>query len=394
MIVTGQQPAVGGGPLYSLVKVAHAVALGRARGEEVLFWCASEDHDLGEAGHADVILRDGTIRRFTADLGPGKASLRFRSAELWWSGLVAHLRTHLGAGLGEDFLLRQAPQEGEGMGRWQARLLAALFPGLQVAEAFELRPRWAVAMQRALDAWPAAELAELRARLLAEGAADSFGPLDEAPLFLDLPTGRQPLTTAEVRGLALADLSPGAALRPILQQAALPCTTYVGGPGELAYHRFITPLYAALGVARPELLPRVSLTLLPGWLDRALATYGVTEPVLPLTAGTAHLAADPRLAELDAVIDGLRADPQLAGSVRRLEGERKHLARRLQRQAERRAGRLSVGVINSYLLPRNHRQERTMCLCQALWEHGPGLAGVLVAAAAQRQPGEHAFVRV
>jgi hypothetical protein len=52
LVVTGQQPAVGGGPLYTLVKVAHAVSLARALGAAAggvapLFWCASEDHDLG-----------------------------------------------------------------------------------------------------------------------------------------------------------------------------------------------------------------------------------------------------------------------------------------------------------------------------------------------------------
>jgi hypothetical protein len=393
VIVTGQQPAVGGGPLYTLVKVAHAMALGRARGEEVLFWCASEDHDLGEAGHADVLRRDGSIQRFTADLGPGRASLRFRAADAWWSGLLAHLRTHLGPGPGEGFLLSTAPQPGEGMGRWQARLLAALFPGLKVAEAHELRPRWGEAMQRALDAWPVAALAELRAELLAGGAADAFGALDEAPLFHDVASGRRAVTSAEARALPLVELSPGAALRPILQQAALSCTTYVGGPGELAYHRFLTPLYGALGVTRPELVPRVSLTLVPSWLGRGVTV--ADDAVLPL-AETSVPAETPdvRLAALDAAIVGLSADSQLAGSLRRLAGERAHLARRLQRLAQRRAGRLSLGVANAYLLPRGQRQERTLSLCQALWEHGPGIAGVLQAAAAQRQPGQHAFIRL
>ena len=34
VVVTGQQPAVGGGPLYSLVKLAHAVALAQRLSEE------------------------------------------------------------------------------------------------------------------------------------------------------------------------------------------------------------------------------------------------------------------------------------------------------------------------------------------------------------------------
>ena len=129
MIVTGQQPAVGGGPLYTLVKVAHAVALGRARQEPVLFWCASEDHDLGEAGHADFVRRDGRISRLNVDLGGGRAALRHRAAATWWTVVRPALAAELGPGLGSDFLDAQAPRGDEGMGAWLCRLLGVLFPG-------------------------------------------------------------------------------------------------------------------------------------------------------------------------------------------------------------------------------------------------------------------------
>src|SRR5690242_9494701 len=73
-VIVGQQPAVGDGPLYTLVKAAHAVAVAallqeRGQPAEALFWCASEDHDLGEAGHADLVLRDGRIERVAHGLG-------------------------------------------------------------------------------------------------------------------------------------------------------------------------------------------------------------------------------------------------------------------------------------------------------------------------------------
>ncbi|MBA3686041.1 MAG: bacillithiol biosynthesis BshC, partial [Planctomycetes bacterium] len=79
LVATGQQPAVGGGPLYALVKAAHAVALAErlSRADRPvlpLFWCASEDHDLGECGHVDLIRRDGAVQRLAPDLGSGTAS--------------------------------------------------------------------------------------------------------------------------------------------------------------------------------------------------------------------------------------------------------------------------------------------------------------------------------
>lgn len=398
MIVTGQQPAVGGGPLYTLIKIAHAVALAKQRGEPALFWCASEDHDLGEAGHADIVLRDGTIRRFTADLGGGRHSLAFRPAHPWWEPLVSWLHTQLGPGAGAAFLQAQAPQGEEGMGAWQCRLMRSLFPTLEAVEAHTLRARWAPALALALTQWPVAALAELRTRLLAAGAADAFGPLDEPPLFQDLATGRTAVdrpTAARLLAAGGLDLSPGAALRPLLQQAALPCSAYVGGPGELAYHRFITPGYAALRVTPPELIPRCSLTIVPRWCAQALHHLGTTPEQLSAWHAP-QVAVDQRwtalVAALDAAIAGLTGEPGLSGSLRRLENERTHLVRRLARRAYQHQHLPAVGSLRAYLSPRGGRQERTMSLVQALWEHGPGLARVLVDAAAATSPGQHRYV--
>ena len=397
MIVTGQQPAVGGGPLYTLIKAAHCVALAKQRGEPALFWCASEDHDLGEAGHADIILHDGTIRRFTSDLGGGRHSLAFRPARIWWEPLMSWLQLQLGPGPGVAFLQAQAPHGDEGMGAWQCRLMRSLFPTLEAVEAHSLRGRWSTALELALTQWPVAALAELRTRLLAEGASDAFGPLDDPPVFHDLPTGRSALdrvTAARLLAAGGLDLSPGAALRPLLQQAALPCSAYVGGPGELAYHRFIMPGYAALRVIPPELIPRCSLTVVPRWCARALTQLGTTpEQLADRQAPSGSPGpADQRLVALDAAIAGLAAEPALAGSLRRLGQERSHLARRLARLERKQHGLPAVGSLRAYLAPRGGRQERTMSLFQALWEQGPGLASVLETAAARTAPGQHGYV--
>ena len=395
MILTGQQPAVGGGPLYTLVKVAHAVAIARQRGVPALFWCASEDHDLGEAGHADLIERDGTIRRCVVDLGSGRASLRFRPVALWWDVLWDFSHQHLGPGLGADFLRAHAPLGNEGMGAWLCRLLRDLFPGLEAVEGHTFRPRWETALTRAFDQWPVAELAALRASLLAQGADDAFGELVQAPIFADEPSGRIALSITQARQrLAhgdLAVLSPGAALRPILQQAAVACTAYVGGPGELAYHRFIMPLYAALGVTQPALIPRCSLTVVPSWCARACAALGGS-PVHPASlVDVVPPDETGSLALFDALLLRLRNLPAYAGSLRRLEGERRHLARRLARLT-RSQGQPSAGALRAYMSPRGGRQERTMSLFQGIWEHGPGLAPRLIEAAAACAPGEHRIV--
>ncbi len=405
-IVTGQQPAVGGGPLYSLVKTAHAIAIARALGATAapVFWCASEDHDLGEAGHADVIARDGTIHRYSSGLGSGRASLRFRPARSWWDGLISHCRTHLGDGLGHPWLEACCPQSDEGMGAWTCRLLRALFArhGLLCIEGHQLRPLWREHLRRALDSWPAAALASLRHNLLNGGIIDAFGELAVAPLFTDRADGRQAVTGDEVRAMFAHtpdDLSPGAALRPILQQAALPTLAYVGGPGELAYHRFITPLYEALAVPWPHLIPRCSLTLMPGWVSRGLERWQVSADEAAGPAPSLPAPSVALVASLDAALDTIARQELPATQERRrqagltrLRRERDRLAASLERGDRHAAERPAWGALQGFLHPRGARQERTLSLFQAVWQFGPGIADRLVEAAASTAAGVHGWV--
>lgn len=405
-IVTGQQPAVGGGPLYSLVKTAHAIAVARALGSTAapVFWCASEDHDLGEAGHADLIARDGSIQRFSSSLGGGRSSLRFRPASLWWDGLLSHCRAHLGDGLGHAWLEAQHPQADEGMGAWTCRLLRTLFArhGLLCIEGHALRPLWRDRIRTALDAWPAAALAHQRQQVLATGADDAFGELAVAPLFTDRVDGRLPVVGNEARAVYAEspdDLSPGAALRPILQQAALPAIAYVGGPGELAYHRFITPLYSVLGVPPPQLIPRCSLTLLPAWVARGLTRWQVTPDQAAGPAPSLPTPSSSVLTPLDAALENLARQPlpptqerRRQAGLTRLRRERDRLAASLERGDRQANERPAWGSLQGFLHPRRGRQERTLSLFQAVWQFGPGIADQLVEAAAGLGAGVHGWV--
>jgi hypothetical protein len=413
LVVTGQQPAVGGGPLYTLVKVAHAVSLARSLGGvrggvAPLFWCASEDHDLGEAGHADIIARSGDLHRLQVDLGPGRSALRHRPASLWFAPLMAHCRQHLVGGAGEAFLAGQQPFAGEGMGAWLCRLLTTLFARhqLRCVEGHRLRPLWPRALARALTAWPAEALHERRRVLLSSGSPDPFGELSQPPLFADRPEGRSALTVAEAAGLLEREsevLSPGAALRPVLQQIALPAAIYLAGPGELRYHAFIAPLYAALLAPRPRIVARASLTLVPRWVARGLERWGqapeacaLPPPVRPMADSLrpALTAVDDALAAAEAQATSLGDElrRRMATSIARLRRERARLERSLARGEAQLRSIPPWGALCGYLRPRQQLQERGMSLFQALWEHGPGLADALVEATASCAAGEHRYL--
>ncbi len=408
-VVCGQQPAVGGGPLYSLVKAAHAVALAEAvtasgRPCVPIFWCASEDHDLGEAGHADLIAQNGDLHRHAADLGAGRASLRFRPARAWWDGFQPRLAEVAGPGLGSAAWNACEPQADEGMGAWTCRVLTRLLPGLVAVEGHRLRPLWRESARRALARWPEQALAAIARDLEQHGCAPAFPDLGRPPVFADRRDGRVAIDSATALRLLDDDptaFSPGAALRPVLQQAALPAVAFIAGPGEVAYHAQLGPIYAAAEVPRPQLVPRISATLLPAWIARAADRWGLDParpaslpPTLPAPLATELAALDGALAALAAAPLAGDAARRRASGLARLGREAQRLRASLARGERRHAGLLPPGAVQAWLRPRGSGQDRTLCLAQALVLGGPGLAGLLVGSARSTAAGDSAIIRL
>ncbi len=232
-----------------------------------------------------------------------------------------------------------------------------------------------------------------------DGWQDAFGELAQAPVFDDGPIARTRLDPEAALALARSAperLSPGAALRPILQQAAFPAVAYVGGPAEISYHRVIQPVYAALGATPPTLVPRMQVTVLHERAAAACAAWGVdpamvspdtAQPELP---GEPGAGLDGAVRALDSAIRALeaQADAALAGRIGALLRARASLARGIARQRRHRDGLPPFSLVRDTLYPRGKPQERVLSLAQALWRQGPGLAAELVERARGIVPGE------
>jgi len=403
-VVCGQQPSYGIGPSLVLAKIAHALDLA-ARLEDAgtpavaVFWCASEDHDLGEADHADLVDRRGRIDRRHREFHRGGPALRHHAAAPGWLDLRGALRRHCGPGPGGDFLDRLAPTDGEALGAWTCRVLHAAFAGtaLVCVEGHDLRPLWREHLRRAVGDWPREDLAARRAEVLAAGVDDAFGDLSEPPLFLDRTDVRRPLAGGEIADALAAhpdECSPGAALRPVLQQRALPAVAYCGGPGEWGYHAFLGPCYRVCGLIQPRFVPRPTITVVPPWLRRACEGWNLPvatlldaeppaiDPEEEESPGERDLAA--RIAEFAAE----HRDDDLRGPAYHLAKAWAGVERARARQFRRAAGLHSPGEMHAVLRPRGRPQERTLSAVQLLHEHGPGITDEMVASIPSHPPPE------
>ncbi len=281
-VVTGQQPHLLTGPFYTVWKLLGAIALAQ-RLEEIhgrrvvpVYWCGSDDSDFAEVGSAWL---------FDPERGPWRLRI---PAAAWRPGMpvgdigsaeVARLEEAALAGLrgpGLDWFREAATGIGEcDLGDRAAAWVLRMFreSGLVVVDA---RDDLLVAAARPLlerYAGVRAEAAGLvnqrvEARMN-EGWIPALDPSAvESGIFGRRDGLRVKLSSAEIdsgeaRG---SSWSPSVLLRPLVQDALLAPIAAVLGPGELAYHAVIAPLYDLLGVEAARPVPRPHLTLIGrGW---------------------------------------------------------------------------------------------------------------------------------
>jgi len=305
VVVTGQQAGLFGGPLFVLLKAVATVEVARRLQERrqrpvvPVFWVASDDHDFAEVRSISVLDTGFTLRtlRYTPrhePIGQPASAIELDDTIV---GVVEELGRSLAAGIGRDEVMEAVAacyRPGETLAGAFGRLVARLLPELVVLDPAdpELKALAVPVLARELrESSPLSRLAIEAGRRLLEAGYHQQVPVRPGflHLFVVAEGQRRALAlsngTVEVRGTrerlsldqALARLeskpeawSPGALLRPLVQDWLLPTAAYVGGPAEVAYHAQIAAAYAHFGVPRPVILPRPSLTLLEPQQARTL----------------------------------------------------------------------------------------------------------------------------
>jgi bacillithiol synthase len=372
-----------------------------------MFWLASEDHDLQEINHAFYQQSDGEVGRVAfgweeegrpvADM-PLHLEIR-RAWDAYWEAMRGHPHR-------DTAMAATAPRDDESYARWQARVWSSLFAslGLVVVEPRVVRPLGAGLMAAMASAEDEIGLGlrDVAARLQAAGYQPALDPVAYGRLFtLDGTTGRR-VRVAD--GPAVADdverhsqrYSTDAALRPVLADAILPVLANVLGPGELAYHAMLGPVYEALDVPQPVAFPRKSYTLVTTEEANRLAAYGTSPRSILQQAQEPSDAADGLASrehrrlfrtaqhQIDEAYAPLKdyvmaQDPNLAKTWESTLGSAKRALEKLEERALKAAlsrQGLSKGdyrALRNRLLPRDRPQERVYPLAWHLARHGPCL---------------------
>lgn len=416
VVVTGQQPGLFGGPLYTVHKAATAVRLARELSSRPgapkvvpVFWNHTDDHDLDEVNRAFFVNQNLDLQRVRLEIPHGGEAIRDVAVGRAMERALAAAGDLLPRSEFRDAALDvfRPRHADETLGDQLARLLFSMFGahGLVVIEprdlpasAFELLPRW----------FARADEIRGRVRSVSEHLSDLGFDVTLDPgttlMFRSRPgRQRQSLADGEEFGGA-GDLSPGVLLRPLWQDAVLPTIGFVVGPGELGYLAIVAALYKTLGVPRPAFVPRASLTLLERSMVKHLERFGWDVP--ELADGPEVLARvleddgeSPAERELQQTVDEVRrrlgavgdllrsGDQQMVGPLERSRGKVvDELDKLLQKVRNSRQNRQGTGLrqirrLCANLRPRGRMQERVLNVLPFLVAHGFELADQLIEAA-------------
>ena len=320
VIVTGQQPGLFLGPLYTVYKAVTAIRLARLlserHGKRVLpvFWIASEDHDFEEVRRywftdarsalheriytpVDALGQPLDIAGLPMHKVPAGISLRDAIEEM--AALCAGSEHTTAV---RDLLL-DTLAEAASVSNWFARLMAVLFrdtglvlfaPHMRVARE---AARTVIRREIEMPGVTSRLVNEVASRIRVLGFTPAVvRPLDACNFFL-FENGRRRKVIHTKQGFVLPEengkcytaeelfdlletdptrFSPNVILRPVVQQVLFPgCQAYVAGPGEVAYWAQLKPVFEWFELSMPTVFPRARARFITPKEKRRLTALGL-----------------------------------------------------------------------------------------------------------------------
>ncbi|MDZ4860517.1 MAG: bacillithiol biosynthesis cysteine-adding enzyme BshC [Candidatus Hydrogenedentes bacterium] len=426
-IVTGQQPVLFTGPLYTVYKAATAIRIAerleQQRGAPCVpvFWLASDDHDFAEARTTHMLTKQHEPLALTYVLKTNADGFPMHRVPLEPS-LHTLIDTMADAATGSEYrdevraFLHASLDAAVSFSDWSARLLARLFQGTPLliftTELPVMRAASAPIIEREIadPLWSSTRVNEAAARLIALGyEAQLVKGQGDCGFFLEVE-GKRCKVVYEQGAFVLPSLgwrysadellntlaaeperfSPNAALRSVVQQRLFPVHAYVGGPGEIAYWGQFKPLFDNVSAPMPVVYPRAQVRLSSTKLNKLLTRCGlnaddfsapleqIEEKALATAAAGPALEALARcraeiaqsVGILEQTLSTVKAPPLAVGD--RVFGELDKARRTLERadSAKVETVRQNVMRLANTFAPWRKPQERVYTVFSFLFEHG------------------------
>ncbi len=438
-VVTGQQPALFTGPLYSIYKAITCIKLARRIEDRSgrccipVFWAASEDHDFEEAATAHFLTKKDEPLSLTyapkQDVS-GLPMYRVPLEDWMHEAIDTAAREARKSEQTEEVVsfLHESAAESDSLCEWSVRLLARMFrdtplvlfaPHLPAAralqaEAMEFEIRNPLESTRRLNAagkaltklgfQPQVSKSNNECNFFLEVAGRRRKVLYENGRFA-LPEENTTYTADELLEVLATEperFSANVALRPVVQQRLFHAVAYAAGPSEVAYWGQLKGVFELFHQPMPIVYPRAQCVLTTTKLNKLLTKLGlsIADLSLPmeqlelralrrtiqspsyqaLTAANRTIAGQfqallTQLGDADSVVRGM-----VEAAAERTESDFERIQDALARRDEDRveAARRQITRLQQCLMPWRKPQERVYTVFSFLFEHGWGLVARLL----------------
>ena len=298
VVVSGQQPGIFGGSLYTIYKALSAIIIcnrlsGGGRRFIPLFWNASEDHDLSEVEHIYLMDKNRPCRiHYSIKGGSRSASevkLESREMEKFFQRIEeVTLQSEFKDKILKDFKL--LARQSENLGDFFSRLLLFFLgkEGLVLIEPRILRPLMIPLFEKMIqDPLRSTELInQMAARLKKRGYSPRIHKMSHLCNFFlkrkrvtyngKFFIGERSFSSQDLLKWLEEnpfDFSANVVTRSITQDYTLPTYAYVAGPSEIAYSAQLGKIYHEFGIEMPLLYPRFGATILENKVAKIIKKY-------------------------------------------------------------------------------------------------------------------------
>ena len=443
-VITGQQPGLLTGPLYTIYKAISAIVLAERLSQDgrrlvPVFWNHSEDHDFGEVDHIHILKENRPVRLEYPPPEPGQGPRSISEVPLDRERLERIIAGIAEATPESEFkgeiieIVRKLSREANDLGELFSRLMLWLLGkrGLVLIEPRELRELMVPIFARLI------EEPEATGRLINEagGKLRESGrtPLLRQPerfcnFFVDrrrviycngqFSIDGQIFSKGELLGLLREEphrFSSDVVTRPLIQDWLFPTYAYVAGPHEARYLVQLTEVYRWFALEPPQIVPRHRATLVERRIRRILDRYApwaeledyrqperLMNRIVKETSELGAAFASKR-EEIARILDELkgylsRIDPALRRPCEATEAKIAKVLQQLEAKAAKaqreREPFLQEQIYRAanYLFPLGEPQERVLNVMEFLIRHGSALLSWLEERFAGAEPGEDLLI--
>lgn len=309
-VVTGQQPGILTGPLYTIYKAMGAIGLAQRLSVELkkpvipVFWIGADDHDYEEINHVYIPTANGPKKLALAKEAQGRVSVGKMAVPdinllvlelerlvppIWW-------KTE-----GID-IIQQTAQQSANLAEWFGKLMTFLFkdyglvlmnpvlPEIRdinadlfrqaVIKAPQVNQHLEESCRQIRDCGYSPQIQSQRHKLHLF-SYDEHG-CREALFYHGTSIANKEntriWTRKQLAGLCLTNpelFSPDVVLRPIVQEDLLPVLAYVAGPGEISYFALLKEVYHHFQMKMPIIYPRPNITLIEPLMAKLIKKYNI-----------------------------------------------------------------------------------------------------------------------